>query len=67
MPEAGDDDDFVRQEARREEVEALTAMRGMDLEDPAVMVGAWPKEAEEGRASAQGPSPGLEGRYIDCQ
>jgi len=33
--------EVLRAEARREEVAALTTMRGMDLADPAVMSGAW--------------------------
>ena len=33
--------EVVRQEARREEVAALRAMSGMDLDDPAVMERAW--------------------------
>lgn len=33
--------EVVRQEARRQEVEALSTMRGMDLDDPEVMAGAW--------------------------
>ncbi len=33
--------EILRAEARREEVEALSTMRGMDLADPAVMAGAW--------------------------
>lgn len=33
--------EVVRAEARREEVRALAAMDGMDLEDPAVMADAW--------------------------
>jgi Arc/MetJ family transcription regulator len=31
--------------ARREEVEALSTMRGMDLSDPDVRFGAWPSRA----------------------
>jgi Arc/MetJ family transcription regulator len=31
----------LRAEARREEVEALSAMRGMDLADPEIMARAW--------------------------
>jgi Arc/MetJ family transcription regulator len=31
----------LREEARRDEVEALVSMRGMDLADPGVMAGAW--------------------------
>jgi Arc/MetJ family transcription regulator len=33
--------ELVRLEARREEVEALATMKGMDLDDPEVMSGAW--------------------------
>lgn len=33
--------EVLRAEARREEVEALAAMDGMDLSNPAVMSGAW--------------------------
>lgn len=33
--------EVLRAEARREEVEALTTMRGMDLLDQDVMSGAW--------------------------
>lgn len=33
--------EVVKARARREEVEALSAMAGMDLADPAVMAGAW--------------------------
>jgi Arc/MetJ family transcription regulator len=33
--------EVLRAEARREEVAALTTMRGMDLADPSVMSGAW--------------------------
>lgn len=33
--------EVVRQRARREEIEALSSMRGMDLADPGVMAGAW--------------------------
>jgi Arc/MetJ family transcription regulator len=33
--------EVLRAEARREEVEALSAMRGMDLSDEKVMSGAW--------------------------
>jgi Arc/MetJ family transcription regulator len=33
--------EVVRARARREEIEALSAMTGMDLADPAVMAGAW--------------------------
>ena len=35
--------EIVRREARREEVESLRTMRGMDLNDPEVMAGAWRK------------------------
>ena len=35
--------EVVRQRARREEIEALATMRGMDLDDPAVMAEAWRK------------------------
>ncbi|CAN5345501.1 hypothetical protein BH24GEM3_BH24GEM3_07600 [soil metagenome] len=31
----------LQEQARREEVEALRTMRGMDLADPAVMAAAW--------------------------
>lgn len=31
----------LRDRARREEVEALGAMRGMDLDDAGIMAGAW--------------------------
>jgi len=31
----------LRERARREEVEALIRMRGMDLDDDRVMAGAW--------------------------
>jgi hypothetical protein len=31
----------LRARARREEVEALSTMKGMDLADPVVMSGAW--------------------------
>ncbi len=33
--------EIVRAEARREEVEALSTLRGMDLLDEEVMAGAW--------------------------
>ncbi|HTQ81168.1 MAG TPA: type II toxin-antitoxin system VapB family antitoxin [Thermoanaerobaculia bacterium] len=33
--------EILRAEARREEVAALSTMRGMDLADAAVMSGAW--------------------------
>lgn len=33
--------EVLRAEARREEVEALSTMRGMDLADQDVMSGAW--------------------------
>jgi Arc/MetJ family transcription regulator len=33
--------EILRAEARREEVEALTTMHGLDLADPEVMAGAW--------------------------
>ena len=33
--------EVLRPKARREEVEALSTMRGMDLADPRVMAGAW--------------------------
>jgi Arc/MetJ family transcription regulator len=33
--------EVLRAEARREEVEALTSMKGLDLADPEVMAGAW--------------------------
>jgi len=33
--------EVLRRKARREEVEALSTMRGMDLADPGVMSGAW--------------------------
>jgi Arc/MetJ family transcription regulator len=35
--------EIVRREARREEIESLRTMRGMDLNDPEVMAGAWRK------------------------
>ena len=33
--------EVLRAEARREEIEALTRMEGMDLADSEVMAGAW--------------------------
>ncbi|HEX6903160.1 MAG TPA: hypothetical protein VF789_25810 [Thermoanaerobaculia bacterium] len=33
--------EVLRAQARREEVEALSEMSGMDLADPDVMAGAW--------------------------
>lgn len=33
--------EVLRVEARREEIDALATMRGMDLADPEVMAGAW--------------------------
>lgn len=33
--------EIVRDQARREEVQALASMEGMDLDDPEVMAGAW--------------------------
>jgi Arc/MetJ family transcription regulator len=33
--------EILRAEARKEEVEALTSMKGLDLADPEVMAGAW--------------------------
>lgn len=33
--------EVVREQARREEVEALSSMSGMDLDDPEVMARAW--------------------------
>ena len=33
--------EVLKAEARREEVEALSTMRGMELEDPTVMSKAW--------------------------
>ena len=33
--------EVLRAEARREEVEALAAMSGLDLSDAALMTGAW--------------------------
>ena len=33
--------EVLRAEARREEVEALVTMKGLDLADPEVMAGAW--------------------------
>ncbi len=35
--------EVVRSQARREEVEALTTMQGMDLGDPEIMARAWRK------------------------
>ena len=35
--------EIVRREARREEIESLRTMRGMDLDNPEVMAGAWRK------------------------
>ena len=35
--------EIVRREARREEVETLRTMRGLDLDDPEIMAGAWRK------------------------
>ena len=35
--------EVVRRRARLEEIEALSVMRGMDLDDPAVMAEAWRK------------------------
>ena len=35
--------EVVRGEARREEVEALASMRGMDLDKPEIMTRAWRK------------------------
>ena len=32
---------ILKAEARREEIEALAKMRGMELDDPEVMAGAW--------------------------
>jgi hypothetical protein len=37
----------LKAEARREEVEALAAMRGMDLADEEVMAGAWRRGRHE--------------------
>ncbi|MGH7577920.1 MAG: type II toxin-antitoxin system VapB family antitoxin [Longimicrobiales bacterium] len=31
----------LRERARRQEIEALSTMRGMDLDDPEVMASAW--------------------------
>ena len=33
--------EVLRERARRDEVDALARMRGMDLDDPEVMTGAW--------------------------
>lgn len=33
--------EVLRAEARREEIEALSTMRGMDLADPGALSGAW--------------------------
>ena len=33
--------EILRAEARREEVEALATLGGLDLSDPAIMTGAW--------------------------
>jgi len=33
--------EIVKEEARRQEVEALTRMEGLDLADPEVMSGVW--------------------------
>lgn len=33
--------EVLRAEARREEIEALRTMQGLDLADPDVMAGAW--------------------------
>jgi len=33
--------EVLRERARREEIDALSRMRGMDLDDAAVMSGAW--------------------------
>ncbi len=33
--------EVLRAQARQEEVEALSTMRGMDLADPDIMAGAW--------------------------
>ncbi|MEX0891623.1 MAG: type II toxin-antitoxin system VapB family antitoxin [Gemmatimonadota bacterium] len=33
--------EVIRDAARRREVEALSTMEGMDLDDPEVMAGAW--------------------------
>jgi len=35
--------EIVRRDARRDEVESLREMRGMDLDDPVIMAGAWRK------------------------
>jgi Arc/MetJ family transcription regulator len=36
--------EILRAAARREEVEALSTMRGMDLMEPGVMSGTWRRE-----------------------
>ncbi|HUP51901.1 MAG TPA: type II toxin-antitoxin system VapB family antitoxin [Longimicrobiales bacterium] len=33
--------EVVRADARRQEVEALAGMKGLDLADPEIMAGAW--------------------------
>jgi Arc/MetJ family transcription regulator len=33
--------EVLRERARREEIEALRSMSGIDLDDPEVMAGAW--------------------------
>lgn len=33
--------EVVRQRARQEEIEALASLRGLELDDSAVMIGAW--------------------------
>ena len=33
--------EVLRERARRDEVDALARMRGMDFDDPEVMTGAW--------------------------
>ena len=33
--------EVLRHEARRDEVEALAKMKGLELDDPEVMAGAW--------------------------
>lgn len=33
--------EILRAQARRDEVEALSTMSGMDLSDPEIMAGAW--------------------------
>jgi Arc/MetJ family transcription regulator len=33
--------EVLRAEARRQEIEALSTMRGLDLADPEIMSGAW--------------------------